>query len=138
MTTTAPPASATDWIARATALRPAGDLFIDGRRIPASSGRTYADIAGRDGAVIGHIAEGDADDVDRAVTAARRAFDDGRWADRSPADRKAVLLSLAARIRDELDELALLEALDGGKPIRDTLAVDVPSAADTFQWYGEA
>jgi acyl-CoA reductase-like NAD-dependent aldehyde dehydrogenase len=133
-----PPHSTADWIARAEALRPMGDLLIDGRRVPAASGRTYEDIAGRDGAVLGHIAEGDAEDVDRAVRVARLAFDDGRWSDRPPAERKAVLLRLAELVREHLDELALLEALDGGKPIRDTLGVDVPSAADTFQWYGEA
>jgi acyl-CoA reductase-like NAD-dependent aldehyde dehydrogenase len=135
---TSPAMSAGEWIARAGSLDPDGDLFIDGRRAPSSSGQTYADVAGRNGAVIGRVAEGGAEDVDRAVRAARRSFDDGRWSDRPPEERKAVLLRLADLIREHLDELALLEAIDGGKPIRDTLAVDVPSAADTFQWYGEA
>jgi acyl-CoA reductase-like NAD-dependent aldehyde dehydrogenase len=72
-----------------------------------------------------------------AVAAARRAFDDRIWADASPAKRKAILLRLAELIRANLEELALLESLDCGKPIRDTLAVDVPSSAKTIQWYAE-
>jgi acyl-CoA reductase-like NAD-dependent aldehyde dehydrogenase len=133
----APVATTETWLARAAAAKPRSEAFIDGRFVPAASGRTFDDIAGRDGSLIARIAEGDAEDVDRAVTAARRAFDDRRWADQTPKDRKAVLLRLADLIRSNLDELALLESLDVGKPIRDTLAVDVPSAAMTFQWYAE-
>ena len=124
-------------LARAAALEPRTELFVDGRFVPSASGRTFADIAGRDGSTIAEVAEGGAEDVDRAVTAARRSFDDGRWANRSPTDRKRVLLGLAERIRAAREELALLESLDVGKPIRDTLAVDVPSAAKTIQWYAE-
>ncbi len=129
--------TATDWVARAAAVAPRTELFIDGRFVPAASGRTFDDIAGRDGSRIAAVAEGDAEDVDRAVAAARRAFDDRRWADQPPAARKRVLLRLAELIREHLDELALLESLDVGKPIRDALRVDVPSAATTFQWYAE-
>jgi len=68
---------------------------------------------------------------------ARTAFDDRRWSDQTPADRKRVLLKLAELVRSNRDELALLESLDVGKPIRDTMAVDVPSAAKTIQWYAE-
>jgi acyl-CoA reductase-like NAD-dependent aldehyde dehydrogenase len=134
----APPVATTEtWLARAAAAKPRSEAFIDGRFVPAASGRVFDDITGRDGSLIARVAEGDAEDVDRAVTAARRAFDDRRWADQTPKDRKAVLLRLADLIRSNLDELALLESLDVGKPIRDTLAVDVPSAAATFQWYAE-
>ena len=105
--------------------------------MPAASGRTFDDIAGRDGSRIAAVAEGGVEDVDRAVAAARRAFDDRRWADQPPAARKRVLLRLSELIREHLEELALLESLDVGKPIRDTLRVDVPSAATTFQWYAE-
>ena len=126
-----------DWIERAGAVEPRTEAFIDGRFVPAASGRTFVDIAGRDGSRIADVAEGDTEDVDRGVAAARRSFDDRRWADRSPADRKRVLLRLAERIREQREELALLESLDVGKPIRDTLAVDVPSAAKTIQWYAE-
>ena len=129
--------SAEDWIERAAAVKPRTEAFIDGRFVPAASGRTFTDIAGRDGQPIAEVAEGGAEDVDRAVSAARRAFDDRRWADQTPSDRKRVLLKFADLIRANRDELALLESLDVGKPIRDTLAVDVPSAAATIQWYAE-
>ena len=121
--------TAADWLGRASAIAPRNELFIDGRFVAAASGRTFDDIAGRDGSLITSVAEGSTEDVDRAVAAARNAFDDRRWADRSPADRKRVLLRLAELIRANMEELALLESLDVGKPIRDTLAVDVPSAA---------
>ena len=136
-TDTTPPPTAADWIARAAAIAPRTELFVDGRFGPAASGRTFDDIAGRDGSRIAAVAEGGIEDVDRAVAAARRAFDDRRWADQPPAARKRVLLRLSDLIREHLDELALLELLDVGKPIRDTLRVDVPSAATTFQWYAE-
>jgi acyl-CoA reductase-like NAD-dependent aldehyde dehydrogenase len=126
-----------DWLSRASAVSPRSDLFIDGAFVPAASGAVFDDIAGRDGSVITQVAEGGTEDVDRAVAAARRSFDDRRWSDRSPAARKAILLKLADLIRANLEELALLESLDVGKPIRDTLSVDVPSAAKTFQWYAE-
>ena len=141
MTATGParPAAPTvdDWLARAAAIRPHSDLFIDGRFVPAVSGRTFDDIAGRDGSRIAVVAEAGAEDVDRAVAAARTSFDDRRWTDQPPMQRKKVLLRLADLIRENLEELALLESLDVGKPIRDALRVDVPSAATTFQWYAE-
>jgi acyl-CoA reductase-like NAD-dependent aldehyde dehydrogenase len=143
VTTAAPTAdplrelTAEEWIARAGAIRPRTELFIDGRFQPAASGRTFADIAGRDGSTIAQVAEGDEVDVARAVAAARAAFDDGRWADLRPVDRKRTLLRLAELMREHRDELALLESLDVGKPIRDALAVDATSSAVTIQWYAE-
>ena len=139
MTATADPKRLTteDWLARATEVEPRTEAFIDGRFVPAASGETFDDVAGRDGTLIARVASGGEVDVDRAVAAARRSFDDRRWSDRSPADRKRVLLAFAEKIRAAREELALLESLDVGKPIRDTLAVDVPSAAKTIQWYAE-
>jgi acyl-CoA reductase-like NAD-dependent aldehyde dehydrogenase len=129
--------TADDWLARAAEIRPPTELFIDGRFEPAASGRTFNDITGRDGSSIARVAEAGPEDVDRAVAAARRAFDDRRWSDQPPAARKRVLLRLAELVRTHLHELALLESLDVGKPIRDTLSVDIPSAATTYQWYAE-
>jgi 4-guanidinobutyraldehyde dehydrogenase/NAD-dependent aldehyde dehydrogenase len=137
MTGSTASATTADWIARADAVQPRTDLFIDGRFVPAASNRTYADVAGRDGREIAQVAQGGVEDVDRAVAAARRAFDDRRWADASPGRRKAILLRLAELIRANREELALLESLDVGKPIRDTLSVDIPSAAKTIQWFAE-
>jgi acyl-CoA reductase-like NAD-dependent aldehyde dehydrogenase len=129
--------AASDWIARAASVEPRNEAFIDGRFVPSASGRTYDDVAGRDGRVITQVAEGGVEDIDRAVAAARRSFEDRRWADMSPAKRKIILLKLAESMRANRDELALLESLDVGKPIRDTLSVDIPSAAKTIQWYAE-
>jgi acyl-CoA reductase-like NAD-dependent aldehyde dehydrogenase len=127
-----------DWLARAAAIAPRTDAFIDGAFVPAASGRTYADVASRDGSTIAEVAECDIVDVDRAVAAARAAFDDRRWSDRPPKDRKGILLRFAELVRGDRANLALLESLDVGKPIRDTLAVDVSSCATTLQWYAEA
>jgi len=135
MTVIGTPPSA--WLARAAALRPRMELFIDGRFVPAASGRTYAAVTGRDGSVVAQVAEGGPEDVDRAVAAARSAFEDRRWADQRPVARKRVLLRLAELVRANRDELALLETLDVGKPIHDTRGVDAPSCANTIQWYAE-
>jgi 4-guanidinobutyraldehyde dehydrogenase/NAD-dependent aldehyde dehydrogenase len=129
--------AAADWIARANDIQPRNEAFIDGRFVPAMSGRTYDDVAGRDGSVITQVAEGGVEDIDRAVAAAGESFEDRRWVDMSPAKRKIILLKLAEAMRANRDELALLESLDVGKPIRDTLGVDVPSAAKTIQWFAE-
>ena len=126
-----------DWLDRAAAIKPRTEAFIDGRFVPAASGKTFTDISPRDGRPIAEVAEGDATDVHRAVAAARTSFDDRRWSDQSPKDRKRVLLRLSELIRRDREQLALLESLDVGKPIRDTLSVDVPSCATTFQWYAE-
>ena len=84
------------------------------------------------------MARGGAADIDRAVASARRAFADGRWARQAPAARKKVLLRFAECLLAARDELGLLETLDVGKPIRDSLAVDVPAAARCIAWYAEA
>lgn len=126
-----------DWLDRASAVKPRNELFIDGRYVPAASGETFDDIAGRDGSTIARVAKGAQADVDRAVAAARASFDDRRWSDQAPVARKRVLLKLAGLVREQGEELALLESLDVGKPIRDTMGVDVPSCANTLQWYAE-
>src|SRR5664279_1316642 len=126
-----------DWLSRAAAIKPRTEAFIDGRFAPAASGRTFPDIGPRDGRLIAEVAEGGPEDIDRAVRAARTAFDDGRWANQQPKDRKRVLLRFAELIRADREHLALLESLDVGKPIRDTLKVYVPSCATTIQWYAE-
>ena len=129
--------TAEDWIERASSVATRTELFIDGRFSPAASGKTFDDVTGRDGTTIAHVAEAGETDVARAVAAARAAFDDGRWADQHPRDRKRTLLRLAELMREHRDELALLESLDVGKPIRDAVRVDASSSATTIQWYAE-
>jgi gamma-glutamyl-gamma-aminobutyraldehyde dehydrogenase len=114
------------------------DAFIDGAFQPALSGERFATENPATGQTLADVAAGDAPDVDLAVTAARRAFADGRWSRRSPADRKAVLLRLADLLEANAEELAMLDSLEGGKPITDCREVDIPETIKTFRWYAEA
>jgi len=127
-----------DWRAKAAALDIRRQAFIDGKFTDAISGKTFDSVNPADGAVLAPVAECDAADVDLAVAAGRRAFDDGRWSRMAPGDRKAVLLKLADLIRANLEEMALLDCLDMGKPITDAMTVDAPGSAHFFQWYAEA
>ena len=127
-----------DWRAKAAALNIRRQAFIDGKFTDAISGKTFESVNPADGAVLASVAECDAADVDLAVAAGRRAFDDGRWSRMAPGDRKAVLLKLADLIRANLEEMALLDCLDMGKPITDAMTVDAPGSAHFFQWYAEA
>jgi len=112
--------------------------FIDGRFTDAASGETFETENPATGEVITAISAGGQEDVDRAVSAARRAFDDGRWSRMAPVDRKVVLLRLADRIEANTEELATLDALEAGKPITDARDVDLPETVKTFRWYAEA
>src|SRR5256885_272122 len=79
------------------------------------------------GQVLARVAEGDKEDIDRAVRAARRTFDDGRWARMNPGERQRLLLRIADLIEQHGDELAQLETLDNGKPFAESRNVDIPS-----------
>ncbi len=127
-----------DWHQRARELRPDGRAFIDGQRSAAASGEGFDCVSPIDARVLCAVARCQALDVDAAVASARRAFEDGRWSRRTPAARKRVLQAFADKILGAREELALLETLDMGKPIRYSLSVDVPSTARTIAWYGEA
>lgn len=134
----AAPRTAVDWHARAAALALDGRLFIEGTRRDAAAGATFDKHSPIDGRRLGAVARGAAADVDAAVQAARRAFDDRRWCGQAPAARKKVLLRWAEKILAARDELALAETLDMGKPIRYALSVDVPATARCIAWYAEA
>jgi gamma-glutamyl-gamma-aminobutyraldehyde dehydrogenase/4-guanidinobutyraldehyde dehydrogenase/NAD-dependent aldehyde dehydrogenase len=112
--------------------------FVDGAYVDAASGETFDCVNPATGRTIASVAACDADDVDRAVRGARAAFESGIWSRTAPKQRKRVLVRLAELIREHRDELALLETLDMGKPIRDSRAVDVPLAAECIAYYGEA
>jgi acyl-CoA reductase-like NAD-dependent aldehyde dehydrogenase len=114
------------------------EAFIDGGFVPAAEGATFEDVSPRDGAVIASVAAGAAEDVDRAVRAARRSFEAGGWALADPAQRKRVLLRLAQLIDEHAEELAQLESADVGHPISDARNVDVVNARNCFAWYAEA
>ncbi|WP_027821061.1 aldehyde dehydrogenase [Paraburkholderia bannensis] len=126
------------WQDKAATLSIEGRAFIDGAYRDAYSGRTFDCVSPIDGRVLANVADCGAADVDAAVGAARRAFNDGVWAGLNPRARKAVLLRWAALMREHMEELALLETLDAGKPIGDTTSVDVPGAAYCVEWFAEA
>ena len=127
-----------DYKDRASKIALPSHLFIDGKRVDAISQKTFDNINPGTGKVLGPVAEGDSDDINRAVASARKAFDVGVWSNMAPKDRKKVLIRLADFMDDHAEELALLETLDVGKPIGDSLSVDVPSSANCMRWYGEA
>ncbi len=115
-----------------------GLAVIDGALVSAASGATFGNVSPRDGKVLNLVAACEAVDVERAVASARAAFEDGRWRDLGPRDKKVVLFRLAELMARDAEELALLESLDVGKPIRDARAVDIPLAINTCRWYAEA
>lgn len=118
-------------------LQPKGQAFIDGRFSDAVSGANFANISPRDGTVIGQVAACDSADVDLAVRAARRSFESGVWRDQSPKARKKVLQRFADLFEANMDELAILETLDMGKPISESRSIDVAVVLETLQWYAE-
>ncbi|MCG7503652.1 aldehyde dehydrogenase [Mesorhizobium retamae] len=127
-----------DWIDKAAAIRFRDKAFIDGKFVAARSGRTFPSINPATGETLAEVASCGEEDVDRAVASARRAFASGIWSRATPAHRKEVLLRLAQLLRENLQELALLESLDMGKLVVDAAAIDVPGSAGIFQWYAEA
>ena len=126
------------WHERAAAVNIDGRAFICGERVWAKSGMLFDDISPIDGRKLGDIARCDVADIDVAVAAARAAFEDRRWAGIPPAQRKRIMIKFADLMLQHGDELALLETLDMGKPIRHSLSVDVKSASNCIRWYGEA
>lgn len=112
--------------------------YIDGRWADAADGATFDTVNPATGQVIAAVAACGVADVDRAVAAARRAFDQGVWSGLPRSARKAALLKLAALVDTHREELAVLETIDMGKPIADTLGYDIPEAGRTYAWYAEA
>jgi 4-guanidinobutyraldehyde dehydrogenase/NAD-dependent aldehyde dehydrogenase len=127
-----------DWEQKAQQLQAEGRAFIEGEYTQATSGTTFACISPVDGRHLADVASCDSADADTAVASARRAFDSGLWSRLAPAKRKAVMLRFASLLREHAEELALLETLDMGKPISDSLNIDVPGAANALAWSGEA
>ena len=125
------------WRAKAETMRFDGLAYIDGRYCPAVDDATFPCISPIDGRKLADIAACGEVDVERAVVAARRAFDSGVWSGLAPRERKKRLQRLATLIEQHAEELALIEALDMGKPVRDAMLFDVPETAHCYAWYGE-
>jgi phenylacetaldehyde dehydrogenase len=109
-------------------------LFINGQWADAASGKTFETPNPATGETLAHVAEGDAEDIDRAVRAARKAFDDGPWSRMTPSERGRIIWRIGDLILEHAEELAQLESLDNGKPYAVALAADVPLAADLFHY----
>src|SRR5215208_480456 len=109
--------------------------FIGGKWVPAASGKTFETIRPATEEVSCEVAEGDKEDVDAAVDAARDAFENGPWATMDARDRGGLMYKLADLIEEEADELAALETLDNGKPISDSRAADIPLVIDCLRYY---
>lgn len=117
---------------------PRKQLLIGGRWVDSASGKFFAVKNPATNQVIAEVAEGGPDDVAAAVAAARRAFEEGPWGRMSAKDRGQRLYKVAELLRAKAEELARLETVNAGKPISQTRLVDVPSTADTFEYYAGA
>ena len=110
-------------------------LLINNEWVDSTSERTFATINPATGEVICQVAEADAADVDRAVKVARTAFNQGDWSKMSPSERGKLLYKLANLIEAHADELAQLETLDNGKPLKDSSQIDLPLTIACYRYY---
>ena len=127
-----------DWEQRAKNLKIEGRAFVHGEYRAAVSGATFECTSPVDGRVLGQVASCDLADAELAVADARVTFESGVWSRMAPAQRKRVMIRFADLMDEHAEELALLETLDMGKPISDSLSVDVPGASRAIRWSGEA
>jgi len=109
-------------------------MLINGKWVDSASGKTFQSFNPATGTVLAEIAEGDREDINRAVSAARAAFDSGPWRRMTPSERGRAIWKLADLIEQHTEEFALLETLDNGKPLTISRAADVPLAVDLFRY----
>jgi phenylacetaldehyde dehydrogenase len=109
-------------------------MLIDGKWVNAASGKTFPTYNPATGEVLAQIAEGDQQDIDAAVKAARKAFDSGPWPRMTASERGKLVWKLADLLEEHLEEFATLETLDNGKPLTVARAADVPLAAEMFRY----
>ncbi len=126
------------WQQQAAQLNICGLAFINGEYTPALGGETFPCNSPIDGQCLTTIASCQSADADIAVTHARRTFERGTWSQASPNARKKVLQRFADLMAEHADELALLETLDMGKPIANSLTDDIPGSINCIRWYAEA
>jgi len=112
-----------------------GKLFIGGKWVDSTTGKTFPTVNPATGEVITHLAEGDERDVDAAVRAASQAFESGPWAEMSAADRAKILWKIGDLIDKYNEEFGTLETLDNGKPIFESRQIDMPMVAEVFRYY---
>ncbi|MDC1027281.1 aldehyde dehydrogenase [Candidatus Thioglobus sp.] len=114
------------------------NAFINGQFKSSKSGNTFETINPATGKVIANIAACNSEDVDHAVTKAREAFDQGHWSKLHPSERKEGLIKLSKLIKRNIHELAVMESIDSGKPIRDCETIDLPETVACLLWHAEA
>ena len=117
-------------------ISPEYKLFIDGKWTDAQDGKIFTTKNPANGDILATCADAGKEDVDRAVHAAQKAF--AAWKHSTPAERSALLLKIADRIDANAEHLAMVETLDNGKPIRETLNIDVPLSSDHFRYFAAA
>ena len=110
-------------------------MLINGKWVDAASGKTFPTYNPATGDVLSNVAEGDKEDINRAVKAARAAFETGPWSKISPSDRSRMIWKLADLLEEHLEEFAQLESLDNGKPLKIARVADVPLAVDCFRYF---
>lgn len=132
------PLSRAAWETKAKALTIRNQAFINGHYVPAASGKTFSSLSPIDGLLITQVAECEQEDIERAVKAARQAFEAGLWSESSPVHRKKTLQKFALLIEQHAEELALLESIDMGKPVADALSIDVSASVRCLSWTAEA
>jgi acyl-CoA reductase-like NAD-dependent aldehyde dehydrogenase len=125
------------WERLAAQLKPEGRAFIQGRPLAAADGRVFADVSPIDGRTLCEVARCGSAEIDAAVSAARERFASGVWRRTEPRERKRILRRFAELIRADTDRLALLETQDVGKPILNSVTVDVANCADCIEYYAE-
>src|SRR5271167_395989 len=109
-------------------------ILINGQWVAAASGKTFPTYNPSTGEVLSQVAEGDKEDINRAVKAARAAFETGPWSRITPSERGRMIWKLGDLIEKHLEEFAQLESLDNGKPLKVARVADVPLAADLFRY----
>ena len=109
-------------------------ILINGKWVEAASGKTFPTYNPATGDVLSRVAEGDKEDINRAVKAARAAFDSGPWSKLTPSERGRMIWKLGDLIEKHLEEFAQLESLDNGKPLTIARVADVPLTADHFRY----
>ena len=125
------------WVEKANSLELDAANFIDGKLVPAVSGKTFDDINPANGKILAKLPRSGEKDVDNAVSAARRTFKSGSWSRLEPRKRMEVLYRFADLIERETERFSLLDTLDMGKPILDMVQVDVPGSVRTLRFFAE-
>ncbi|HSP94778.1 MAG TPA: aldehyde dehydrogenase family protein [Thermoanaerobaculia bacterium] len=114
------------------------DLFISGEFVSSASGKRFVTVNPATGETLAEVAEAGREDLDRAVAAARAAFESGPWADMKPRQRGRILMKAAELLSARADEFGRVETSDNGKPIFEAAKIDMPAAADCLSYFGES